>query len=264
VRTRAERRGDRWILNGEKMWITTGDQAGVIVVWARTEPPPERGRLGRDNARGGGHRGISCFLVDGDAPGLSAGKPEDKMGLRASHTVALSLADVELPAEALLGREGKGFEIAMVALDGGRIGIGAQSCGIGGAALEAARDYALRREQFGAPIAQQPAIQAQLADVATELDAAWLLVLRAAWLKEAIASGTREGRFSREAAMAKVFASEAANRAVRRAVQIYGGRGYMEDEPVARYFRDCRVAQIYEGTSEVQRMVIARDLLHGG
>ena len=241
LRTRAERRDSGWRLNGEKMWITTGDDAGVAVVWARTGGP--------------GAKGISCFLVEKGTPGFSAGKPEEKMGLRASHTVPLTLQDVELPASSLLGKEGEGFKIAMVALDGGRIGVASQANGIATAALEKARAYALEREQFGKPLAELEATQLKLADLATELDAAWLLVLRAAALKEA-------GKpFTREAAMAKVFASEAANRAAREAVQLFGSYGYVEDSGVARLYRDCRVTQIYEGTSEIQRLVISREIL---
>lgn len=239
--TRAERVKDGYVLNGQKMWISTGDKAGVIVVWARTGE--------------GGAKGISCFLVDKNTPGLSAGKPEEKMGLRASHTVALNLQDVHVPRSHLLGEEGKGFHIAMAALDGGRIGIGAQSLGMAMAAIQHSRKYALERSQFGKPIADQQAIQFKLADMATEWDAAWMLTMRAAWLKE------KRLPFSREAAMAKVFASETANRIIREAVQIFGGYGYIEEYPVARLYRDCRVTQIYEGTSEIQRMVIARDVL---
>ena len=239
--TRAVLEGDQWVLNGEKMWITTGDQAGVLVVWARTG--------------GEGPGGLSCFLVPQGAEGLRAGRPEEKMGLRASHTVSLSLQDVRVPRSALLGQEGEGFKIAMVALDGGRIGVSAQALGIGWAAFEAARDYAKERQQFGRPIAEFQGVQFKFADMATELEASWLLVQRAAWLKE------QGRRFSREAAMAKVMASESANRAVREAVQIFGGYGYTEEFPVARYYRDCRVTQIYEGTSEIQRVVIGRDVL---
>ncbi len=240
LKTTARRDGDSWVINGEKLWITTGDQAGVIVVWARTGEP--------------GPRGISCFLVSCDAPGLTAGKPEEKMGLRASHTVALSFVDVRVPSSSMLGKEGEGFKIAMRALDGGRIGISAQALGIAGAAMDEVRSYALERKQFGKTLDQFQAIQFKLADMATELEAGWLLTLRAASLKE---SGKQ---FSREAAMAKVFATEAANRAVREAVQIFGGYGYIEEFPVARHYRDCRVTQIYEGTSEVQRIVIGREV----
>ena len=237
--TRAERHGDHWVLNGEKMWITTGDEAGVLVVWARTGGP--------------GSRGLSCFLVERDTKGLTAGKPEEKMGLRASHTVSLGLADVELPLDALLGQEGDGFKIAMTALDGGRIGVASQALGIGFASLDEARRYARERRQFGKPLAEMQAVQFKLADMATELDAAWLLTLRAAWMKE------QGGKYSREAAMAKVTASETANRAAREAVQIFGGYGYTEDYRVARLMRDARVTQIYAGPSESQRVVIARE-----
>ena len=239
--TRAERRGDTWVLNGEKMWISHGDQDCAFVLWARTGGP--------------GPKGISCFLVEQGTPGLTPGKPEAKMGLRASHTVGLTLDGVELPASALLGAEGQGFPVAMVALDGGRIGVAAQSLGIAQGALARACEHARTRRQYGKPIGEQQGIQAKLADMATELDAAWLLVLRAAWLKE------QGRRFSREAAMAKAFATEAANRACREAVQILGGAGALEDGGVARALRDCRVTQIYEGTSEVQRIVIAREVL---
>ncbi len=245
MRTRAVRKDGGWVLNGEKMWITTGDTAGVSVIWARTSDEK-------------GTRGISPFLVEKDTPGFEAGKPEEKMGLRASHTVSQSLQDVFVPDSALLGEEGKGFKVAMMALDGGRIGIAAQSVGIGEAALYAGRDYALERKQFGKTLSEMQAIQFMLADMATELDAAWLLVQRAAWLKE------NAKPFTREASMAKMWASESANRSVRNGVQILGGYGYTEEYDVSRYYRDCRVTQIYEGTSEVQRLVIARDLLKTG
>jgi alkylation response protein AidB-like acyl-CoA dehydrogenase len=227
------------------MWITTGDRAGVSVVWARTSGAP-------------GAKGISCFLVEPQTPGVSFGKPEEKMGLCASHTVSVSLQDVELPASAMTGEENQGFKLAMAALDGGRIGVAAQSTGIGTAALDRACAWARERKHGGTVIADHQGIQFKLADVATDLEAGWLLTLRAAWLKE------NHARFSREAAMAKVFASEAANRAVREAVQVCGGYGYLEENEVARLYRDCRVTQIYEGTSEVQRLVIGRDLLRSG
>ncbi|MFC1610590.1 acyl-CoA dehydrogenase family protein [Myxococcota bacterium] len=242
--TRAERKNGGWVLNGEKMWITTGDLAGVFVLWARTGGP--------------GARGVSCFLVEPDAPGFSAGKPEEKLGLRASHTTSLTLDDVQLPASALLGEVGGGFKVAMVALDGGRIGVGAQASGIGKAALNCARDIATEATTSGR-LADQQGVQFQIADMATELDAGWLLTLRAAWLKD-----QKDRRFSREAAMAKVVASEAANRATRAAVQIAGGRGHMDDYLPGRLMRDCRVTQIYEGTSEVQRLVIGREVLKSG
>jgi len=241
ISTKATRQGDDWVINGEKMWITTGDEAGVYIVWARTG--------------GEGTKGMSCFLVDRGHNGLVPGKPEEKMGLRASHTVSLSLTDVRVPKSAMLGDEGQGFKIAMTALDGGRIGVASQSLGIGLEALALAKSYAKERKQFGKPLADNQAIAFKLADMTVELEAAFLLTLRAAWLKE---SGKH---FSQEAAMAKLFSSEAANRVVREAVQIHGGYGYTEEYRVARLYRDCRVTQIYEGTSEIQRLVIARELL---
>jgi alkylation response protein AidB-like acyl-CoA dehydrogenase len=242
--TRAERSNGRWLLNGEKTWITSGDGAGVIVVWARTGP---------DKAKG-----ITCFLLEGGAPGLSAGKPEEKMGLRASHTVSLSLEDVEVDDSAVLGEVGGGFRIAMVALDGGRIGVASQAVGIADAALEHARALALAPSSSGELLSESQDIQFLLANATTDIEAAWLLTLRAAWMKE------REMRFSREAAMAKAFASEAANRACRAAVQVAGAHGHLDDYVASRCLRDCRVTQIYEGTSEVQRVVISREVLKSG
>ncbi len=242
LRTRGELRGDRWILNGEKQWVTSGDRAGVIVVWARTEPEA-------------GARGITAFLVEADAPGLRLGRHERKMGIRASSTVALSLEDCEVPATALLGARGAGFGIAMSALDGGRIAIAAQATGTIRAALEASARYAQQPAAFGRSIGEFQAIRFMLADTWTEHDAARLLTLRASALKGS-------GRpFRREAAMAKLFASEASQRAVSKAVQIHGGYGCLDEFPVERYFRDARVQTIYEGTSEIQRLVIARELL---
>ncbi len=198
---------------------------------------------------------MSCFLVPGGTKGLVAGKPEHKMGLNASATVALTFEGCEVPAENLLGELGGGFKIAMSALDGGRIGIGSQGVGTLRACLAASRRYARDRRAFGKPIAEQEAIRWKLADMATELAAAELLVFRAAWLKE-------HGRpFTREASMAKLFASEASNRAASQAVQVHGGYGYLDEFPVERYFRDARVQTIYEGTSEIQRTVIARQIL---
>lgn len=232
-----------WHLVGNKQWITSGDRAGVFVIWART---PE-----------GGPRSISAFAVRGGNPGIVAGPAEDKLGLRGSTTVPLAI-DVVVPASALLGEVGDGMKIALSALDGGRIGIASQALGLGEAALAAARDYAKQRTQFGQPIADFQAIQFQLAQAATELSAARLLALRAAWCKE------QRQRFSPEAAMAKLFATEAAWRATDMALQVHGGYGYTKDFPVERYLRDVRVSRIYEGTSEVQRLVIARALLQDG
>jgi alkylation response protein AidB-like acyl-CoA dehydrogenase len=244
LRTRAERRGDGWILNGEKQWITSGDQAGVIVVWAKTDPAA-------------GARGITAFLVEAGTPGLHVGRREHKMGIRASSTVALSFQDCEVPGSAVLGGVGQGFRIAMAALDGGRTGIAAQATGTMAAALDAATRYARDRHAFGHPIAEFQAIQFMLADMKTEYEAARLLTLRAAALKEAGCP------FTREASMAKLFASEAAQRSVAKALQIHGGYGYVEDYPVERYYRDARVQTLYEGTSEIQRLVIAREVLRG-
>jgi alkylation response protein AidB-like acyl-CoA dehydrogenase len=239
--TTARRVDGGWVLDGQKQWITSGAHAGVIVVWARTG--------------GHGNAGISAFLVESGTPGLEVGKPEDKLGLRASNTVPLTFDGCRIPADALLGEENTGFRIAMMALDGGRIGIASQSVGIAEAALAAAADYARGRKQFGKPIGEFQAIQWMLADSRTELDAARLLTLRAASLKE------KARPFSREASMAKLYASEAVNRITARALQIHGGYGYVKDYPVERYLRDARVTTIYEGTSEVQRMVIARKVI---
>jgi hypothetical protein len=238
--TRAARRGGGWVLDGAKQWITSGDVAGVIVVWARTEPD-----------------GITTFLVEGGTPGLHVGRHEEKVGIRASSTVPLTFEGCEVPDAARLGAVGEGYRIALSALAGGRIGIGAQATGTIRAALDLSTAYAKDRSAFGVPIAQHQAIAFMLADMAVDHDAARLLTLRAAALKGA-------GQpFTREASMAKLFASEAAQRAVSRALQIHGGYGYTTDFAVERLFRDARVQTIYEGTSEIQRLVIARDVLRG-
>jgi alkylation response protein AidB-like acyl-CoA dehydrogenase len=243
MRTTATRVPGGYELNGPKQWITSGAYAGIFVVWARTGGP--------------GTKGISCFLVPGGAPGLKVGKPEDKMGLRASNTAPLLFEGCVVPESALLGELGGGFKIAMMALDGGRIGIASQACGIGMAALASAVEYAKNRQQFGKPIGDFQGVQWHLANSRVELDAARQLALRAAWLKE-------NGRlFSQEAAMAKLYASEASNRACQRAVQVLGGYGYTREFSVERNLRDARVTTIYEGTSEIQRTVIARSLLRG-
>jgi hypothetical protein len=239
--TTAVLRGDRWVLNGTKQWITSGAHAGVMVVWARTSNE--------------GNKGLSCFIVEKGTPGLIVGRHEDKMGLRGSNTVPLTFENCELPQANLLGRLGDGFKLAMTALDGGRIGIASQACGVGRAAIEASTKYAKERSAFGQPIGDFQALRFMLADMATQQQAAELLTLRAATLKEA------KQPFSREASMAKLFASEMSNRVCDRAVQIHGGYGYIDEFPVERYLRDARVQTIYEGTSEVQRLVIARELL---
>jgi acyl-CoA dehydrogenase len=239
--TTAVRHKEGWVLNGAKQWITSGAYAGVLVVWARTGES--------------GSRGLSAFIVQGGTGGLLVGKPEDKLGLRASNTVPLVFEDCHLPLSALLGREGEGFKLAMVALDGGRIGIASQACGVARAALEASVRYVRERQAFGKPIGEFQAVRFMLANMKTELSASEALTLRAAWLKE-------QGRsFTQEASMAKLFASEMSNRACDKAVQLHGGYGYIDEFPVERYLRDARVQTIYEGTSEIQRVVIARELL---
>ena len=239
--TRARRTDRGWVIDGSKLWITSGTDAGLFVVWARTSDAP-------------GTRGISCFLVPGDAPGLTRGKPEAKLGQRGSPTTALEFEGVEVGEEALLGELERGFPIAMMALDGGRIGIASLALGVAEAAAEVANRYAHEREQFGRSITQFQAIQWMMADSATELEAARALALRAAWLKE-------QGRpFTREASMAKLYASERAFGICNRALQMLGGYGYTEDFPVERYLRDVRVTMIYEGTSEIQRVVIGREV----
>jgi hypothetical protein len=241
LETRAQRTGDGWVLNGSKQWITSGDRAGVMVVWARS------------GASGAG--GLSAFIVEGGTKGLTVGRHEDKMGLRGSTTVPLQFENCRLPANALLGQEGQGFKLAMVALDGGRIGIASQACGVARAALNATVRYTRERKAFGKSVSDFQAVRFMLANIQTELAAAELMTLRAADLKQL-------GRpFTREASMAKVFASEMANRAADKAVQLHGGYGYIDEFPVERYLRDARVQTIYEGTSEIQRLVIARELL---
>lgn len=243
LRTTARLDGSEYVINGSKQWITSGDRAGVIIVWARTGVE--------------GNRGISCFLVEGGNKGLHVGRHEDKMGLRASSTVSLSFEDLRVPANAMLGPEGRGFPIALGALDSGRVGIACQAVGIGTAALDSAVRYAKERHSFGQPIANYQAIRFALADVATALDAARLLALRAAAFKEAGRSFTREG------AMAKVFATEKANKACDVAVQVHGGYGYIDEFPAERHYRDARITTIYEGSSEIMRIVIGRHLLAG-
>ncbi len=242
LRTRAERVEGGWVLGGTKQWITSGDVSGVTVVWAKTDPAA-------------GAKGISCFLVEKGADGFGVGRHEDKMGLRGSSTVSLTFEDCFVPEKALLGDLGDGFKLAMVALDGGRIGVASQALGIGLAALSEGLGYASERKQFGKPLTAFQGLQWMLADTATELDAARLLTLRAALLKE------RKRPFTLEASMAKVYASEAAWRACDRMLQVHGGYGYVKEYPIERLLRDARVTRIYEGTSEVQRIVIARELL---
>ncbi len=234
--------GDEYVLNGSKIFITNGGYADVYIITAMTDSTV-------------GTRGISAFIVEKNAPGFSVGEKEHKMGIKASSTTPLYFSDCRIPKDALLGAEGKGFKIAMQTLDGGRIGIAAQALGIAQGALDASIKYAKERVQFGKPIAAQQAIQWMIADMATEIDAARLLVYRAAWNKD---NGISYGK---EAAMAKLFASEMASRVAGKAIQIHGGYGYTESYPVERAYRDAKITEIYEGTSEVQRMVIAGNCL---
>jgi alkylation response protein AidB-like acyl-CoA dehydrogenase len=242
LRTTAERTGDRYVLNGSKIFVSNGTVGHTFTVMART-------------SKEGGHRGISAFIVDRDSKGLVVTPPAKKMGIRASDVVELSFQNCEVPAENLIGEEGIGFRIAMIALDNGRIGVGAQALGIAEAALERAVAHAKEREQFGRPIASFQAIQWMIADSHARLEASRHLVYRAAWMKG-------EGvPFTKEAAMAKLFAAETSTFVAHRAIQVLGGYGYMSEYPTERYYRDARVTEIYEGTSEIQRLVIAARLL---
>ncbi len=242
TRTTAEKRNGAWVLNGQKMWITNGALADTVICTARTIVD-------------GADQGVSCFIVEQGTPGFTPGKNEPKMGLKGSVTSQLFLADCEIPEENLLGRVGKGINQMLTILDGGRISIAAMALGLGRAALEAAIQYAHEREAFGQPIANFQAIQWKVADCATQLDAARLLIYQAAFLKD------QGRRFTTEAAMAKLFASEAAEKACFEAIQIHGGMGYSRELPVERYYRDNRLTEIGEGTSEILRHVIARNVL---
>jgi alkylation response protein AidB-like acyl-CoA dehydrogenase len=244
MQTRAVKTASGWKLTGTKQWITTGGEAGVMIAWAVTEP-------------GAGHRGITAFIVPGHAPGVAVARLEDKMGLRGSSTAQLVFDDVEVGDDAVLGGPGRGFALAMLALDGGRIGIASQAIGIARGALEAATRYAMERKAFGQAIIKHQAIGNMLADAATWLDASHLMAMRAAYLKESGQS------FAQQAAMAKLFATEHAWKICDLALQVHGGYGYVRDFPVERMLRDVRVTRIYEGTSEIQRLVIARYLLKG-
>jgi butyryl-CoA dehydrogenase len=244
-KTVAVRDGDDWVINGTKNWITNGPVADVCVLFTM-------------NDQAAGHKGITAFILPMTTRGVRTGKPDDKMGIRGSKSSQIFLDDVRLSGDLLLGEVGGGFKIAMSTLDGGRIGIAAQAIGIGRAALEDSLAYAQQRRTFGKPIAEHQAIGFKLADMATELDAARLLALRAAWLKD------HKHPYGKEAAMAKLYASDVANRAAREAIQIFGGNGYVTEFPVERHFRDAKITEIYEGTSEIQRLVIANYLTKGG
>src|SRR6185437_15758101 len=242
ARTTAVKRGEKWVLNGSKTFITNGSHADCAVVLAVT-----------DHAQG--TRGISAFVVEKGTKGFRAGKKENKLGLRASDTSELIFDECEIPAENLVGKLGEGFKDAMRVLDGGRISIAALSLGMARGALDAAMKYAQQRRQFGKAISEFQAIQFKLADMATQLDAAWLLTMRAAQMKD------KGLRVTRESAMAKLFASEAACRICEEGVQIHGGYGFIKDYPAEKFYRDVKLCTIGEGTSEIQRMVIARELL---
>ena len=241
LKTRAVLQDGKWIINGSKQFVTNGRRAGVAIVFAVTDPA-----LGK--------RGISAFIVPTDTPGFNVGRPESKLGIRASDTCPITLEDCAVPAANLLGQRGEGLKIALSNLEGGRIGIAAQALGIARAAFDAARAYAAERIQFGKPIREHQSVGNMLADMATRLNAARLLVHHAARLR-----GEGNPCLS-EASQAKLYASEVAEDVCSKAIQIHGGYGYLEDYPVERHYRDARITQIYEGTSEVQRMVIARDL----
>ncbi len=241
-KTTAKKVNGKWILNGRKNFITNGPHADAMVVYAMTDTEKR-------------HKGISCFIVEKNFPGFSVGKIEKKLGICGSSTSEIVLENCEVPEENLLGKEGDGFTVAMNTLDAGRIGIGTQALGIARAAFEQARDYSKIREAFGQTISHFQAIQHFLADMAMKIDASRLLIWRAAWMKDQGFS------FSKEAAMAKLHASEAAGWVTSKAVQVHGGYGYIKEYPVERYFRDAKITEIYEGTSEIQRLVIARNVL---
>lgn len=241
-KTKAVRDGDSYVINGTKMFITTGKNSDLTVVTAYTDREKK-------------HHGISAFVVEKGTPGFHVGKEEDKMGLRGSDTVELIFEDCRIPEENLLGNEGDGFVIAMASLDGGRIGIASQSVGLGQACLDAAVNYAKERVQFNKPISQFQGIRWMIADMATQIEAARLLTFNAAAMKD------REENFSAAASMAKVFASEMANKVAYQALQIHGGYGYIKEFPVERFYRDARVLTIYEGTSEIQRIVVANHVI---
>ncbi|GAB6420213.1 acyl-CoA dehydrogenase AcdA [Bacillus luti] len=241
MKTIAKRDGDHYVLNGSKIFITNGGIADIYVVFALTDPESKQ-------------RGTSAFIVESDTPGFSVGKKESKLGIRSSPTTEIMFEDCRIPVENLLGEEGQGFKIAMQTLDGGRNGIAAQAVGIAQGALDASVEYARERHQFGKPIAAQQGIGFKLADMATDIEAARLLTYQAAWLES-------EGLpYGKESAMSKVFAGDTAMKVTTEAVQVFGGYGYTKDYPVERYMRDAKITQIYEGTQEIQRLVISRML----
>lgn len=242
MKATARLEGDNYIINGQKTFITAGPRAGTIIVFALTDPEA-------------GHRGMSAFIAESSYPGYEVGSVFEKMGIRSSETSELFFNDMPVPKENLLGKEGDGFKIALSSIDGGRIGISAQAVGIAQAALEHSLDYAKERIQFGKPIGRLQAIQWMIADMATRIEASRLLTLQAAKLKD------KGERFGKEAAMAKLYSSETAVFCANKAVQVHGGYGYMRDKAIERLYRDAKITEIYEGTSEAQRLVIASNLL---
>ena len=244
IATTAVRKGDKYILNGQKTFITNGGVADVYSVFASTN-------------REAGVRGITAFIVEKDMPGFRAGKPEDKMGIRGSHTTDLFFEDVEVPAENMIGKEGEGFAAAMKTLDAGRLSLGAQCLGIAKEALKLSVEHANSRVQFGKPIGKLQAIQWMLADMSTDIFAMESMTYRGAWMCDA------DLPYSRQSAQIKLFCSEALDRVVDKAVQIHGGMGYMREYPIERFYRDARITRIFEGTNEIQRLVIAKDVLKG-
>jgi alkylation response protein AidB-like acyl-CoA dehydrogenase len=245
IESTATQSDGHYVLNGSKNWVTNGAQAGLYLIFARTD-------------KAAGNKGITAFIVEQGAVGLVIGKPEDKMGLRGSDTVTLTLQDLRVPVEQRLGAEGEGFRIAMSMLDAGRIGVAAQALGVMMAAFDESARYAQQRRAFGQPLARIQSIQFKLAEMERRVQCSRLLLQRAAWLKDSGQS------FSREASMAKLYASEAATWVTHQAIQVHGGYGYVKEYPVERYYRDARVMEIYEGTSEIQRLVIARSLMQEG
>ena len=242
MQTRAERRGNEYIINGRKLWITNAKEAGLFILLANADPSA-------------GHRGITAFVVEKEFPGFSIGKKEDKLGIRASSTCELVLEDLRVPKENVLGEAGKGYKIAIETLNEGRIGIGAQMLGLARGAWEAAAKYSQERKQFGKSISEFQAIQFQLAQMATDIEAARLMVYNTARMKDAGMN------FVKEAAMTKLFASQVAERVASLAIEIYGGYGFVKDYPVEKYFRDSKIGKIYEGTSNMQLQTIAKLLL---
>jgi alkylation response protein AidB-like acyl-CoA dehydrogenase len=242
--TKAELKGSEYVLNGQKLWITNAKEAGVFILFATVDPAA-------------GYKGITGFIVDKEAPGFTVGKKEDKLGIRASSTCELILEDCKVPKENVIGEVGKGYKIAIETLNEGRIGIGAQMVGVARGAWEHALKYARERKQFGKPISEFQAVQFQLAQMGTEIEAARLMVYNAARMKDAGMN------FVKEAAMAKLFSSQVAERVCSLAVEIYGGYGFTRDYPVEKYFRDCKIGKIYEGTSNMQLATIAKIVLSG-